>query len=129
MRGEDEAHRICGVPLELLLKQGHLSVFSIGTSLDDGTWRAKLLCTFCAESVVHEHIRTTSSCTVWFAHIYVHKLIDDILQHGITTVDGVHCSRRWLTVTVCEVVTMETMFLFRKQQSLKNVEGMLLTHM
>ena len=38
----DEAHIICGVPLELILRQRHLSVFSIRTSLDDGTWWAKV---------------------------------------------------------------------------------------
>ena len=35
----DEAHHICGDPLELLLRHGYLSVFSIRTSLDVGTWR------------------------------------------------------------------------------------------
>ena len=39
----------------------------------------------------------------------------------MTTVNGIHCCRRWLKVTV---VTMENMFLFRKQQSSKSVEGM-----
>ena len=41
MRSEEsnEAHLICGVPLELLLRRGHLSVFSIRTSLDDPTWQ------------------------------------------------------------------------------------------
>ena len=69
--------------LELILRQGHLSVFSIGTALDDATWLAKVLGIFCADSVVHEHIRTTSSCTVWFAHRHVHMLLDDIIQHGM----------------------------------------------
>ena len=69
----DEAHIVCGVPLDILLRQGHLRVFSIRTYLDNGTWRAK----------VHEHIRTTASCTVWFAHRNVHVLLDDVVQHGM----------------------------------------------
>ena len=40
----------------------------------------------------------------------------------MTTVNGGHCRcRRWLTVTVCEVVTMENMFRFHNQQSSNNV--------
>ena len=67
----------------IVLAQGHLSVLSIRTSLDDATWRAKVLRIFCTESVVHKHIRITYSCTVWFAHRHVHMLLDDIIQHGM----------------------------------------------
>ena len=69
----DEAPLICGVPLELILRQGQLSVFSIGTSLDDATWRAKVMCIFCVESVVHEHIRTAiiEKCRGHAANPYV----------------------------------------------------------
>ena len=35
----DEARHICCVPLELLLRHGHLSVFSIRSTLDVATWR------------------------------------------------------------------------------------------
>ena len=35
----DEAHLICSVPLEILLRYGHLRLFSIRTSLDDAAWR------------------------------------------------------------------------------------------
>ena len=35
----DEAHLICSVPLELILRYGNLSVFSIRTSLDHARWR------------------------------------------------------------------------------------------
>ena len=35
----DEARHICCVPLERLLRHGHLSVFSIRSTLDVATWR------------------------------------------------------------------------------------------
>ena len=46
----------------------------------------------------------------------------------MTIINGVHCRIRWLTVTVYQVVTMKDMFLFRKQQSSKSVEGVLMIH-
>ena len=54
-------------------------------------WRdmAKVICIFCAGIATHvhqtrdDHIRAASSCTVCFAHIYVHMLLDAVIQHCI----------------------------------------------
>ena len=88
---------ICCVPLELLLRNGHLSVFSIRGTLD----MTKVLCILCIGSVVHihqtlhEHIRTTPSCRLLFVlRTYITTmLLDYVIQHGI---DGAH--RQWCTL-------------------------------
>ena len=57
----DEACYICGVPLEMLLRHGHLSVFSIRSTLDVARWR-KCSASYApgASSTSTKHYTTTS---------------------------------------------------------------------
>ena len=75
-----------------------------------------------SESTVHllrweRRPRTHPHHFVVYCLVCAHMLLDDIIQLGmwtVTTVDGVLCCRRWLTVTLCEVVTNEICFFYRK---------------
>ena len=89
----DEGHHC--VPLELLLRHGHLSMFSMIITLDVATWRkcsasyalgASSIST--KPNIMHEHIRTTPSCRLLFVlRTDMSMLLDSAIQHGI---DGAH---------------------------------------
>ena len=88
---------ICCVPLELLLRHGHLSVLSIisilwmlrhgESALHLMHWKRRPY----PPNTMHEHIRTTSSCRLLFVlRTYMSMLLDYVIQVGK---DGDH--RQW----------------------------------
>ena len=90
--------------LELLLRHGHLSVFSVRSTLDVAILRkCPASYTLGASSVSTKHYTDMS------------MLLDYVIQHGIDGIDGAHSQSctlpiRWVTITRCKspsTVTME----------------------
>ena len=103
-------------------------MFSLRTYLYDATWRnCSASSVLGASSISNKHNTSTSvplMCVLFVLRtdmsICCLRLSYDTTA---TTVNSVHCCQWWLTVTVCEVVVMENMFLFRKNSNHRKVSG------
>ena len=83
----DEAHLICVFPiLELLLRRGHLGVFSLMTSLDDATWRkssASFALGASPMSTTHDTGTSVPLLRELFVLRSVHVVLDAVIQHCV----------------------------------------------